>query len=82
MSSYVFHRFSVERKITICCFLIHSFIRANQDYEDEHNVVNDDDDDDDDKRFDPCSGDVDDIDENAAIAWRDGISIGSGFFSH
>ncbi len=31
----------MQRKIVMCCFLIHNFIRVNQGYEDEYDVVED-----------------------------------------
>jgi hypothetical protein len=54
----------------MCCFLILNFIRVNQGHDDEYDVVEDEEED----RFNPCSMDVDESDNNTAATWRDGIT--------
>ncbi len=64
------YSFAMQRKIVMCCFLSHNFIRVTQGYEDEYDVVEDEEED----RFDPHSVDVDESDDNTPATWRDGFA--------
>jgi len=60
----------IQSRIVLCCFMVHNFIRVNQGYEDEYDVVEEEVDD----WLDACSVDLDDTDDNTASTWRDGIA--------
>jgi hypothetical protein len=65
------YSFPMQAKIVQCAFLIHNFIRVNQGYEDEYDVAAEEEIE---ERLNPGSVDVDDVDDNTAVSWRDDIA--------
>lgn len=67
---YLGYSFPMQAKIVMCSFSIHIFVRKNQGDQEEYDVAEEED-----ETFDPCSVDIDDNDNNAFTACRNGIAF-------